>query len=724
MNMRGLAGKLIGFVVVFVLCIGCIFMAMSYSQVRHLDDVVAKESTAQSDLVRNESSKAMSDLTERSLYQLNIWAADKTDDEFWILDHDMRVLRTQVEDVFRHPDNYEPVDVYPPQKSDGGVMTLQLLVPGGREPDAGSMDIIRRLANLAPMMEEIVRGNEGYALDCYISIPDGTTLVMDDLSDKKFDEDGKIIDYDPTVRPWYQGAVRTGDVFFSQGVKSAFYDFNEVVFGAPVYVDGELVAVIEGSTGLDILETKMDERTVDYDSFSILVTDEGQLLCSSRKYGELGSDNVLKTGIRNEINDELGQLLDRALAGETGIARTVVDGEYYYAAYAPVETVGWSQITFASEKEILAPAHDLGSQIDESYGSMVAEIDSHFGRSSVFMLVLLLLIMCAAIAFASFMARKRVAPINRMTRAVGGFISDDMSFEMEDIYRTGDEIEELAESFETMSVRMKHYLEEIIEHTAEKERLATEMESAKKIQMKMLPSICPGFSGRPEYELYAETVPARNVGGDLYDFFYLDEDHLVIMIGDVSGKGITVALFMVLCKQMIRSMMVIHGGDVVEAITEANKRLREESVEGMFVTVWLGVITLSTGVMDFVDGGHMYAAVRRKDGEFRIEEDEHSILVAALDKARFKLNTMNLHAGDTIYLYTDGVTESCNADGDMFGEERMLSALNERGDLPVDELDGLVRKRISEFVGDAEQYDDLTTLCFRYKYEAGTDGGV
>ena len=331
------------------------------------------------------------------------------------------------------------------------------------------------------------------------------------------------------------------------------------------------------------------------------------------------------------------------------------------------------------------------------------------------LLILLLCIMFLFIVFASFMARKRVAPINRMTKAVGSFISDDMSFDMEDIYRTGDEIEELAKSFETMSVRMKHYLEEIIEHTSEKERLATEMESAEKIQMKMLPSIYPDFSDRPEYKLYAETIPAKNVGGDLYDFFYLDEDHLVIMIGDVSGKGITAALFMVLCKQMIRSMMIIYGGDVVEAITQANKRLNEESVEGMFVTVWLGVVTLSTGVLDFVDGGHMYAAVRRVNDEFRIEEDEHSILVGALDNITFKLNTMKLNSGDTIYLYTDGVTESCNRDGEMFGVERMLSALNEAGSLPVDELDGVVRKRISEFVGEAEQYDDLTTLCFRFK---------
>ena len=171
---------------------------------------------------------------------------------------------------------------------------------------------------------------------------------------------------------------------------------------------------------------------------------------------------------------------------------------------------------------------------------------------------------------------------------------------------------------------------------------------------------------------------------------------------------------MVLCKQMIKSQMLLQGGDVVAAITESNLRLIEEATEGMFVTVWLGVVTLSTGVLEFVNAGHNYAAIRHGDGDFVIETDEHSPLVGALSFVKFNRNVMKLDVGDTLYIYTDGVTEAHNENEEMFGQKRMLEALNEGWFLSVGEIDSLVRNRVNDFCGDAEQYDDITTLVFKY----------
>ncbi len=301
-----------------------------------------------------------------------------------------------------------------------------------------------------------------------------------------------------------------------------------------------------------------------------------------------------------------------------------------------------------------------------------------------------------------------------MTKAVTDFVGEDMAFEMEDLYKTGDEIEELAVSFETMSRRMKEYVNEIVENAAEKEKLQTEMKAATQIQEKMLPRIYPDFFEKPGYEIYAKMVPAKNVGGDLYDFFYLDEDRLAFMIGDVSGKGITAALFMVLCKQMIKSQVLFYGGDLVAAIKEANVRLCEESADSMFVTVWIGIITLSTGELNFINAGHVYAAVKKANDDFEIVADNHSLLMGALDFAEFSLNTVTLGKGDMIYLYTDGVTEAHNINSELFGDKRLADALNEGKGLPPDELDDLVRRKLAEYSKGQEQYDDITTVVFKY----------
>ncbi len=712
---KGLEGKLIRFVVIFVFVMGFAYIVLSHLQVSLMKNAVRNEENTRSELIQGEYKQSMDNFTKDSLLQLSIWAADKIDDEFWIVDHDLRSLGLQVEDVYRHPENYRQIAVHSPKKAYAGQYVMQLLFPGKPEDtDPAALDMVYRLANLAPMMEEMVRGNEGYTLDLYISTLDDITLAMDSHSDGKFDENGNLKEYFPSSRPWFKGAVESGDMYVSCAVHSFFYDLNEVVYGYPIYVDGELVAVLEASTALDDIQRKMSERSMGNDGFFILINNNGQVICSQRTDGELAMREDLAEDIRKTINPELAALIDRSLVTESGVDVVKVDGKQYYAAYATLETMGWTQIAFASVEEIDGPTNQLLYEMGKSADDMVDSISKNFRRSTLFLILGLFVFMEIAIFMASFMAKRRVRPIQRMTENVRGFHGDDMNFEMKDVYRTGDEIEELARSFDAMSSRMRQYVEEIVANTAEKERIHAEMEAASQIQNKMLPEIVPDFADKPGYELYAKMVTAKEVGGDLYDFYYLDDDRLVIMIGDVSGKGITAALFMALSKQMIKSQMLLHDGNVVEAMNEANMRLCEESADAMFVTVWIGVLTLSTGLLEFVNAGHMYAAVQRDAGSFEIVEDNHCMLMGALDMIKYKLNTTTLKKGDVFYLYTDGVTEAHDADELLFGEDRMLMALNERVNPSMEELDTTVRKRVQEFTGDAEQYDDITTVCFRY----------
>ncbi len=712
---QGLAGKLIKIAIIFVLCLGIIFIGMAHIQAILLKKAVRDEEGTRSDFIRGEYRDSMDEYIEDSLLQLSIWAADKTDDEFWIIEHDMKVLGLQVEDVFRHPENYERISVNEPRKENAGKFILQLLSPKGIENVVPkTREMMERLSNLGPMMEEMVRGNEGYTLDMYISTPDDVTLAMDDLSDGKFGEDGSLREYIPSTRDWYKGAVECKDMYVSSAVHSFFYDFNEVVFGYPVYVDNALVAVLEASSGLGVIEEKLNTRNVGKKGFSVLISKDGQIVCSQRHQGELAMRPDLEEDIRKSVNPQLARVIDHSLSGANGVDIITVDGEQFYAAHSPLETVGWTQIIFASVDELNEPTNELLKEMDMSTDNMLDTISDDFRLHFVILIIALCALMAVAIITAVELAKRRVRPVRQMTDSVRSFVGEDLAFEMKDVYKTGDEIQELAESFDYMSKKMKEYLNEIVENTAEKERIHTEMTDATQIQKKMLPSIEPDFKGKNGYELYAEMVTAREVGGDLYDFYYLDEDRLVIVIGDVSGKGITAALFMALSKQMIKSQMLLHGGNLLKAVNEANKRLYEESADAMFVTVWIGVLTLSTGVLEFIDAGHMQAAVKRDSKEFVLEPDKHSVFLGGLSIAKYKLNTTTLKKGDIVYLYTDGVTEANNGDGVLFGKERMLGALNEKSDVSVEELDKTVRMRVAEFAGKEEQYDDITTLCFKY----------
>ncbi len=323
-------------------------------------------------------------------------------------------------------------------------------------------------------------------------------------------------------------AGSTKDLYFSPAMHSFFYNYDIVVYSLPVYVDGELVAVLEGSLKLDKLRERVNYILLGENAFNILVNQRGQLVSTSRTVGELQMPSDLDADIRTIVSDQLKDLINTGLSGESGTCIVEVDGQEYYAGYGPLVTVGWTQISFVALDEMLEPANALVKETIDSSERMHAHIESGFSKSILVISLFLGVIFLGTIIIVSRIARKRVEPINHMTKKVNEITGKDMAFVMEDIYRTGDEIETLAKAFEDQTGKLKTYMEDNLRITAEKERIDAEMSLATDIQLSMLPKIEPNFSGKPEYELYAVTEPAKSVGGDFYDFFYIDEDHLAI----------------------------------------------------------------------------------------------------------------------------------------------------------------------------------------------------
>ena len=241
----------------------------------------------------------------------------------------------------------------------------------------------------------------------------------------------------------------------------------------------------------------------------------------------------------------------------------------------------------------------------------------------------------------------------------------------------------------------------------------SERNMATEIQASMLPSIFPAFPNRDEFDLYASMDPAKEVGGDFYDFFMIDDDHLGIVIADVSGKGVPAALFMMISKTVVQNFAML-GISAAEVLKRANDSLCAQNKMEMFVTTWIGILELSTGKMTCASAGHEYPAIYH-DGKFVLFKDKHGFVLGGMEGARYRDYEIQFDKGDKIFVYTDGVPEATSANTELFGTDRMVDALNDKADADPKEILENVRAAVDEFVGNAEQFDDLTMLCLEYK---------
>ena len=283
---------------------------------------------------------------------------------------------------------------------------------------------------------------------------------------------------------------------------------------------------------------------------------------------------------------------------------------------------------------------------------------------------------------------------------------------------TGDELEALAHSIEEMDRSLKHYVRENTAITAERERLNTELELAGSIQMDMLPCDFPPFPERSEFDLYASMNPAKEVGGDFYDFFLVDEDHLALVIADVSGKGIPGALFMMMVKIMVQNC-VLAGLSPKQVMEQVNEQIAENNSESMFVTVWLGILDIPSGKLTAVNAGHEYPIFKKPGGCYELIKDKHGMAVGTMEGIRYREYGMQFEPGSSLFVYSDGLPEANNRAEELFGMARTVAALNENPDLPPEETLCAVERAVDTFVGDAPQFDDLTMLCFAYHGAGG-----
>lgn len=369
-----------------------------------------------------------------------------------------------------------------------------------------------------------------------------------------------------------------------------------------------------------------------------------------------------------------------------------------------------------------------GVPIEDSNGNKVAVAFSDIDFTDVFMdIVKFFVFMLVISLFAALLVglltssiiKRRVSrPVEDLTEDAKRFANSEDGYKKENItsldIHTGDEIEELYHATKFMQENLIEYMENLVHVTAEKERIGAELNVATQIQADMLPRIFPPYPERQEFDIYASMNPAKEVGGDFYDFFLVDDDHLALVIADVSGKGVPAALFMVIAKTLIKNR-TMQGGSPGEILADVNDQLLEGNEAELFVTVWLTIIEISTGKAVSANAGHEHPAIMRKDGSFEFDKYRHSPAVATMEGIPFRTREFEVHKGDIIFVYTDGLTEATDADNQLFGEDRVIEALNESKDLPISDILANMSASVERFVGEAPQFDDLTMLAFIMK---------
>ena len=359
------------------------------------------------------------------------------------------------------------------------------------------------------------------------------------------------------------------------------------------------------------------------------------------------------------------------------------------------------------------------AMVDLSMDNVMNERYTFLRNLCVIMLVVAITIL---MLFILVVDKSIIAPINKLSNAARTFVDNmgkDEDDKNESVFadlniKSKDEIENLYHSVQFMEKELHEYIDNLSRVTAEKERIGTELSIATQIQADMLPSIFPAFPERSEFDIYATMSPAKEVGGDFYDFFMVDDRHLAIVIADVSGKGVPAALFMVIGKTLIKDHTHTKK-DLAEVFAEVNNMLCEANSEGLFITAFEGVLDLVSGEFTFVNAGHECPYIYRKGKGYEYYKLNPCFVLAGMEDMEYTVGSFTLEEGDKIFQYTDGVTEATSLNEELYGDDRLCAVLNRNVDKAPEELLSLVKEDIDKFVGEAPQFDDITMLCLEFK---------
>ncbi len=714
----GIESKIFNLILITVVVLTAAFIGVTQYQKNMLNTLTVEASVRQQETSSAIISEAMDKVTQLSMERTTDMETQIVGDMFANVQSQVALVSDYAGKLFANPGAF-PARPYagPDPSLEGQVSAKYIWADGVDQQDPAVVARAGLVSNLSDLMISLC---EVTSLEnVYIGVEEGFFVHVSRSPSEWLNEDGQVISYDARSRFWYKQAVESGGPVFSDLEVDAASGELSVVCAIPVYgPDGQIAAVVGSDLFLHTMQSMMQDFASD-GGYIWIMNQDGHVIYSPNQ--EIMASSAEASDLRRSDNKTLASLVIDALANKTSVQVVNVHEQDFYMIGAPIDVVGWtlfSAFPKATVDQIETTLLSSYDRITNEARASYAEKSTQSNRSTMFLMILLTVLLSAG---ALVLGKRIVRPLNRITARIANLKGGDLEFRMEDIYRTGDEIEVLAESFASLSHKTLEYVDQVQRATAEKERIGTELRMANEIQESMLPHVFPPFPDRHEFDIYASMNPAREVGGDFYDFFMIDSDHLCLVMADVSGKGVPAALFMMISKTILQSCALL-GQSAGAILEKTNEALCANNQVEMFVTVWLGILEISTGKISCANAGHEYPAVFNEgnSGEFALLRDRHGFVVGGMAGVHYKEYEFMMNPGDKLFVYTDGVPEATNLNSEMFGTERMVKVLNENPEATPKELLQMMRKSVDDFVGAADQFDDLTMLCLEYKGTGNT----
>ena len=610
------------------------------------------------------------------------------------------------EALYRMPEDYPDREVPEPVMENAGTWVMQRTLANPSVHYAPMISDSKLLGNMEDIFVPLVANHENIAT-VYLGTERGLMVSYDPNSDTAITTDGGYYEYRDSV--WYLTAKRQKKCIFTETYQDRYGRGLTITCAAPIFSpEGYFM----GCVGMDILMKELNDSMVNdgivIPSLAALIDRNGNYI-AGRDVDELSENmgSIFDTG-RNEALRQAGREI---LARRKGVVSVGEGEEADYISFATIDSTDWTLCILTPVSSVIEPAVAIRKGIDENTRTVVATVTRVILAVIQTCLLLSALILVIVTLFTGKFSRRISDPLKQLeadVKTISGGKLDSRT-----TVTTNDEIGSLANSFNIMTDSLQKYIADLKKVTAKEQRIAGELSAATSIQASMLPRNFGAFSSGRPFDLFASMDPAKEVGGDFYDFFMIDENRLGLVMADVSGKGVPAALFMVIAKTLIKNRAQMGGGPA-EILASVNDQLCQGNEEEMFVTVWFGILDLATGKGMAANAGHEHPVIRRAGGLYELVVYRHSPALATFEGLRFREHEFELHPGDSLFVYTDGVAEATNAREELFGTDRMLEALNRNPDGTPEEEIRTLKASIDAFVGEADQFDDITMLGLHY----------
>ena len=562
---------------------------------------------------------------------------------------------------------------------------------------------LQLIANMEEIFAPIMKYNSRFFDNLYVGTASG---IFYQYTDNNVFRENYVV----TRRHWYLNSIASPDKIMWKETEIDSYGRPCITASMAVKnPDGKVVAVVAADVNFDQMMSNVIGRGLGETGTTFVLGETRNLVAYSDFMKDVETHGGLYNAFADHFTDPRSVLkkIDDCAFGNGEAFHATLDGREIYMTAREIPSNGWLLCTAINAEEITEPIRKITTQSERTFASTQAKLSDEFKKLIIGATTSIVLLALIAAVFAYYLSRTISKPIIRLTDTVKNTGEGD--FDKKSDINSRDEIGDLARGFNKMQDNLKRYTENLKTVTAEKERIGAELNVATQIQADMLPRIFPPFPQKKEIDLFASMTPAKEVGGDFYDFFLIDNNHLALVIADVSGKGVPAALFMVISKTLIKNR-AMQGGTPAEILHDVNNQLCEGNEADMFVTCWLGIVDLSTGVVTAASAGHEFPAICGPDRQFELFKDKHGFVLAGMEGARYRDYELRLERGGSLFVYTDGVPEATNADNDMFGADRMLQALNRCPDCQPAVFLREVGADVEAFTGDAPQFDDVTMV--------------